>query len=253
MTSRECGPDLAREVDAEAERLEARSRMRSSSGWSVPEALTGPPQPEKIELHDSSPKEGRNGTRDDQLDLARHEDRPTRRHPHGEGDRLRHVRRLRGSARPDRRGAAGDQGDAPRRSACRSAPSSASRSGSSTSTPRCGASRSTGSRRTSTRARSSGRATSCSSSASTTGTARCSRRAAIWDMAKEHGQGGRRVRAVEGPRDRARAGAVRPGAAQGRRTSWRGSSTRSTIRRCARTPTSPTCTSPTPRSTTSRS
>ncbi len=42
-------------------------------------------------------------------------------------------------------------------------------------------------------------------------------REAIWDMAKDAGQGGRRVRAVEGPRDRARARAVRRGAAQGRR------------------------------------
>ena len=108
-----------------------------------------------------------------------------RRHPHGEGDRLRHVRRLRGSARPDRRGAAGDQGDGRGGRAADPLASSASRSGSSTSTPRCAGSRSTGSRRTSTRARSSGRATSCSSSASTTGTARCSPRAAIWDMAKE--------------------------------------------------------------------
>ena len=85
----------------------------------------------------------------------------------------------------DRRRARGDQADRARRSACRSARSSASPSASSTSTRRCGGSRSTASRRTSTRARSSARATSCSSSASTTGTARSSRRTAIWDMAKE--------------------------------------------------------------------
>ena len=97
-------------------------------------------------------------------------------------DRVRHVRRLRGPARPDRRRARGDQGDAARRSACRSARSSASPSGSSTSTRRCSASRSTASRRTSTRAPTSAPATSCSSSASTTGTARCSRarRSGTW-------------------------------------------------------------------------
>ena len=67
------------------------------------------------------------------------------------------------------------------------------------------------------------------------------------------GQGGRRVRAVEGPRDRARARAVRPGAAQGRPRAGALRAARSTTRQSGRTPTSRTCTCPVRPSTTSRS
>ena len=59
-----------------------------------------------------------------------------------------------------------------------------------------------------------------------------------------HGQGGRRVRAVEGPRDRARARAVRRRRCSRTSTSSPASSTRSTTRPFARTPTSRTCISP---------
>ena len=125
---------------------------------------------------------GETRTRDDQLDLARNRGRRRRGDQAGQGDRLRHLRHLPGRARPGRLRARGHQALVRRGRTADPLAARASRSAWSTSTPRCSASRSTASSRTSTRARSSARATCCSWSASTTGTARSSRgrRSGTW-------------------------------------------------------------------------